>query len=311
MVMRVSPCVCLLLAVASLPRAVAEEARWLAPPRTGTPPLVDGLLDDPCWGAAARTTPFVSAAGTEADPATTALVCYDDACLYVAFDCPDPDPSRLVAEAARRDGAVGGDDSVGLLLYPGYQDGPAFCFVVSARGTQRDARNGDVAWDGQWESATGRTPRGWTVEIRLPLACLDPGWSWPRHWLAQLWRYTPRTGELSSWAAGLGMLQNLDVDWSRFCVRAVTVDLRPGETHLALRNEGLGDIGGTLIVETEAPSGATTRQVIPATLRGGQVALFDIVHALSAPEPYRVWARFDDDAGPRWMLEPREVGARP
>jgi len=57
---------------------------------TGTPPLIDGILDDTCWASADVATDFVPRGAERTEPATpqTAVrFCYDSSALYVAFEC--------------------------------------------------------------------------------------------------------------------------------------------------------------------------------------------------------------------------------
>ena len=57
----------------------------VAPPRTDTPPVIDGILDDEVWESAAHLTEFTQQAPIDGAPATEAT----SSCVNT--DLPDPD----------------------------------------------------------------------------------------------------------------------------------------------------------------------------------------------------------------------------
>lgn len=60
--------------------------------RISVPPSLDGSLTDSMWQIAEPTSPFIVADGSHpAERQTTARAVWDDRCLYVAFECVDPD----------------------------------------------------------------------------------------------------------------------------------------------------------------------------------------------------------------------------
>lgn len=80
-----------------------------------SPPEIDGILTDPCWRSAAEIGPFRRLGSSAADePATRALVTYDREALYVAFECGEPDPERILRSVRNHDGPVWRDDCVEL-----------------------------------------------------------------------------------------------------------------------------------------------------------------------------------------------------
>ena len=81
---------------------------------------IDGVLDDSGWKNAAIATDFAEhQPGDQVQPPfrTVVHVAYDDKNLYVAFECFDPDPSRIRASFTRRD-QIFADDNVLVAIDP-------------------------------------------------------------------------------------------------------------------------------------------------------------------------------------------------
>ncbi|MBI3948351.1 MAG: hypothetical protein HY321_20720 [Armatimonadetes bacterium] len=232
----------LLLSVTAL-QAAGGSALTLA--KVGGQPTVDGKLDDPVWQQAIQVTDFLPPDGKRrAKAATTALLCYDEQALYVAFLCDEPHTSRLVARAKEEDGPVSRDDSVGLLLVPGSKHGEYYKFSLNSRNTRYDQRTwgtpmtADTAWDGEWRSATAVTKdRAWTAELAIPWVNFTPDLG-EEPWSLSLWR-NRRAGsaEVSTYFPAGGALRGTgrpaplaapDVDFSSLArVALVAAVLRP------------------------------------------------------------------------------------
>ncbi len=61
---------------------------------TKTAPIIDGRLDDPAWSSAMPIILKENHSGTAVEDlqlTTKVLLCYDEAAIYIAFDCNDPD----------------------------------------------------------------------------------------------------------------------------------------------------------------------------------------------------------------------------
>src|SRR5262249_49633066 len=59
--------------------------------KTAKPPVIDGLLNDKVWAQAEPVELRGSFDGRPTTVKTVARLLYDDAYLYVSFDCEDPD----------------------------------------------------------------------------------------------------------------------------------------------------------------------------------------------------------------------------
>src|SRR5512138_1020039 len=59
--------------------------------RVGTPPVIDGRLDEPCWQQAPRSPRFAAlVSGGPAIHDTRTAVLWDDQCLYVGYWVEEP-----------------------------------------------------------------------------------------------------------------------------------------------------------------------------------------------------------------------------
>lgn len=152
--------------------------------KTARPPTIDGALGDAAWADATPVVLHNSFDGGPTHVRTTARVLYDDRFLYVAFDCEDPDVWGTLLE---RDQAIYNQEVVEIFL-DANADGRTYNELeVSPHNTVFDAyfparRQGmDTSWDSQMVSAVkvqgtlddpSDTDRGWTVEMKIPLARL-------------------------------------------------------------------------------------------------------------------------------------------
>jgi len=169
--------------------------------RAAGPIRVDAQLDEAAWADAEPIRiayEWYPGDDTPAPVETTVRLTFDDRNLYAAFDARDPQPSRIRARFAERDGASE-DDLVGLYIDPFNDDRRAYQFRINPLGVQIDAINSDVqdtedfSWDAIWESAGRLTADGYVVEIAIPLQQLRvPAGSGPQTWGVLAIREWPR-----------------------------------------------------------------------------------------------------------------------
>ncbi|MCG6923723.1 MAG: carbohydrate binding family 9 domain-containing protein [Acidobacteria bacterium] len=201
-----------LLAGMALTAATASAAD--APSTTATllpaPPVIDGDVTEVEWaGAAVVDGHFIQIEPEFGQPSpfrTVVRIGQTNAALYVAFESYDPDPDRLAAAVTRRDGDLGDDDAVGVVLDTFLDGRTAYGFATNPLATQWDARiadNGrttDEVWDEAWACASRRHGDRWTTEFEIPFAILrfEPGED--RTWGLSLMRTVPRRLEVSLWS---------------------------------------------------------------------------------------------------------------
>ncbi|MCX6574429.1 MAG: hypothetical protein NTX99_10615, partial [Candidatus Aminicenantes bacterium] len=98
----------LLTAAAVSPAAPAARTAAMPPAlvKAPTPPVIDGVLDDPVWAAGQKYDGFKTFKpdyGKEASQKTEAYITYDSENFYFAFRCSDSEPSKVKAAMSKRD----------------------------------------------------------------------------------------------------------------------------------------------------------------------------------------------------------------
>jgi hypothetical protein len=165
-----------LLAVAAPAAApsAGANATFFRPLRTGSPPAIDGRLDDAVWSEAPSVTlaeTFIPDFARPASEKTVAFMAYDAENLYFAFKCYDREPDKIKAALANRD-TIRGDDFICINL-DSFNDGQSlYAFYVNPLGIQTDSRYAsgteDFSVDFVWKSAGRLDADGYSVELAVP-----------------------------------------------------------------------------------------------------------------------------------------------
>jgi hypothetical protein len=140
-----------------------------------TPPVIDGILDDPIWQKA----PFVKGFktwhpdyGKVMQDDTIAYMAYDRENLYFAFRCFDSQPQRIKSSVSRRDN-IHDDDWIGINLDTFNDHQSLHVFYCNPLGIQSDSRfeggTEDFSVDMVWYSEGKIDEQGYVVEVRIPL----------------------------------------------------------------------------------------------------------------------------------------------
>ncbi len=145
----------------------------LASSLTVSPPRVPG--------PAAKAFKFIQQSPNPGGPSpyrTLARVLLTESALYVAFECVDPNPSRITIHTMKRDAEQEGDDSVSVVLdtYGDHRTG--YLFQVNAAGARLDGlisgpEHPSLDWDGIWDARIVHTPQGWSAELEIPTRTLS------------------------------------------------------------------------------------------------------------------------------------------
>ncbi len=112
----------------------------VAPIPTETPPVIDGVLDDEVWNAAARITEFTQQSPIEGAPATEETdiyIAYDSENLYFGFHVHYGDPSIMRANRVERDRAMM-DDLMTVYFDTFLDQQRGYEFAVNGYGVQGD-----------------------------------------------------------------------------------------------------------------------------------------------------------------------------
>lgn len=181
----------------SVPALVVDEA-----------PVIDGRLDEAAWSEAEAISNFRQRSPVEGAPPsqrTEFRALRDDDALYIGVRCFDEDPSGIIATQMQRDGGVGSDDSITIVLDTFLNQRSGYLFTVGAAGAKLDALIEDndrtrSEWDGIWYARTTIDDLGWTAEIAIPskTVAFDPSLG---SWGFNIERQIRRENESVRWAS--------------------------------------------------------------------------------------------------------------
>ena len=222
--------------------------------RIDEPIKVDGLIDEPVWSRAKPIDGFTQVAPDEgASPSfrTVARVLYDVDMLYISIDCLDDEPDAIVATQMQRDGGLGADDHVIVVLDSFHNVRDGFRFGVNPTGVRQDAliEQGDrqrFEWDAIWYAKARTTDSGWSCEIAIPFKSIsfDPD---NGTWGLNIERRIRRLNETVRWAtparnrgvaalAGAGVLEGL-----KGMQQGLGLDVKPYFTSLLRSGDAVQD----------------------------------------------------------------------
>ena len=142
-------------------------------------PVINGKLTDGEWQQAKHFDRFITTAPDQDHPnkPTQAWFGFDQQNLYLAFDCSDSDTASIQSNIQTRDGTLWFDDCVEVFFKPIQSRSEYYHFIVNPRGMVFDqlCRPNEIGVHKDWNAlgitvATGITPTGWQVEVRIPLS---------------------------------------------------------------------------------------------------------------------------------------------
>ena len=173
-------------------------------------PEIDGIISEEEWrGVAILDQPFIQFEPEPGQPSpfrTVVRIAQTETALYVAIEAHDPNPERLAAAITRRDGDMGQDDSVVVMVDTFSDRRTGYLFATNLLATQYDARladNGrtvDDLWDAEWRCAAQRTDAGWIAEFEIPFSVLRFRSGDDQTWGLNFARTVPRRLETSLWS---------------------------------------------------------------------------------------------------------------
>ena len=185
--------------------------------RTSTPPVIDGTIGAAEWEQATSHTVGESTGG-EAKVPTSVRALYDEANLYVAFLCHEPDIAAIKAGDTTRDGAVWRMDCVELLLDPEISFKKYLHFMAAPADAYYDARTSpltdrldpmygkeDPGWNPEWRYGfhVDKDEKVWSIEMVFTFKGLEteapePGTRWRGNFGRE--RYAGEGGDFSLWS---------------------------------------------------------------------------------------------------------------
>ncbi len=175
----------------------------------GSPPVIDGRLDDACWSTEGKwSQEFIQNTPVERGYATYPTrikILFDDRNIYFALRAWDPEPEKINRFVGNRDdNSIGDLISVAFDTYHDFRAAPEF--NINAGGNKTDLIVTDnlsvnLSWNAVWEGKTAFNDSSWTVEYRIPLTQLrynhsDTGMVWGLH----VRRIVRRIQETDQWS---------------------------------------------------------------------------------------------------------------
>ena len=166
--------------------------------RVAEQPVVDGELDDPAWKTAKPATGFyILGRSAVAEPNTEAWITYDDANLYIAFNCHETERALNVSSEK-----LWGRDAVDIALNPSGDRKTFLQIIADANGDFDQFTHHPTGKKFRWEGvrvATGKRKGGWTVEMAVPLKSMGLKPSKGVTWSGNFARYRA-SDPMSTWS---------------------------------------------------------------------------------------------------------------
>ncbi|GAA4274999.1 DUF5916 domain-containing protein [Aquimarina gracilis] len=194
------------------------------------PISVDGLLDEPIWKKAEKTTTFYmnfpkSGIATPDSIQTQVQVAYTTSTLYISAICYGK-LQNGVFSLKRDDPVFWEGDIFGVVLDPINTKNSAYLFATNPKGVQADAimdnqnigRNStltrvlNTSWNTIWQSATQINDTNWTMEIAIPFKVLR--YTNTGEWGLNFFRRDVRTNTNHTWAPVPVQFQEMHLDYT-------------------------------------------------------------------------------------------------
>jgi len=146
---------------------------------TETPPLIDGVLDEPAWKNAGHIEGFLLADGvTPPKDNTEVFLLYDAEALYVGFLCHERHINKVKEKHFGRDAKIWRDEAVEIFIDSLDDVTACFQFATNIQCEMFDSSEDrlgfcQLAWNAEWSVKTGRGVDYWVAEFRIPLRTLE------------------------------------------------------------------------------------------------------------------------------------------
>lgn len=178
--------------------------------KSNMPIKIDGNMSEAVWAEAAIADSFIQNTPNTGKPSafkSEVKVLYDNIGIYIGAVLYDNHPDSILKELGVRDAGENNADLFQVMLDTYNDKQNAFAFMVSAAGTQSDARwfntgtdgNRDNGWNAAWNSAVKIKENGWVVEIAIPYSAIRFADKPEQIWGINFMRVVRRTREKSYW----------------------------------------------------------------------------------------------------------------
>ncbi len=153
----------------------SQTNRLITIHKTASKIVVDGLLEEDSWQAAAVANSFINKWPTDSGTAklqTEVRIVYNDQHIYFGIKAQLADKAPAI-QSLKRDINPYYSDGVSIVLDPSGKSTSGYTFGVNAIGAQMDGimevNNVSFDWDAKWFSGTKMYKEYWAAEIAIPL----------------------------------------------------------------------------------------------------------------------------------------------
>jgi len=189
-------------AAVEVPRPTKDTTPTAYVARTGTPPTLDGKIDEDAWKAAQIIHIGWTLDGSAvANQDTEVRLLRDANNLYIAYRCLEPFVGKIRAGVKGNDEDPWNDDSVEM-FFGTDEDDDYYHVIVNSLPTVYDGFNKDKGPDIGVRAAAAVGAGAWTAEMAIPLDKIKIGGKRPTKWIAN-WvrnRYTRGRWEELAWS---------------------------------------------------------------------------------------------------------------
>ena len=208
-----------------------DGARVIRAARATKAPVIDGQLDDACWGTAQEVAGFLGYnSDLKAGQQSFAYVCYDDTHLYIGAKGLLPKGVKPKGEMRPHDSNVFQDEVFEIMLDPGATRSDYYQLAINAYGGTFDCSrllgggHEDDAWNGEWKGKSYVGDGFFSVELAVPYHNLGITPKVGSTWGINVCREGKTPGELSSIGAGgafndakrFAVLTGVNADFSKY-----------------------------------------------------------------------------------------------
>lgn len=148
--------------------------------RVATPPVIDGVIDEPVWQLAEVIGDFLLTRpidGAEPSEPTEIRLLYDDDNLYISGRMFDRAPEDISANVMTHGSGLGQDDRIAIVIDPFNSGRNGYRFETNANGIRHEALYTNITefqseWEIIWDAAASVDEEGWSFEISIPFKSL-------------------------------------------------------------------------------------------------------------------------------------------
>lgn len=155
------------------PTDVLKEAREtpsLTVKLAGSPPQIDGRVDDAAWKNGTIVPQLFWSTGSARPQVSTEIrLSYDANALYVSYINDEPRTDRMKVSYRQETRLLQEDDTIQVFISPLDEPQHYYYFVLNPANVRYERASFDSSWSAPWQSATRQFANGWIAELAIPI----------------------------------------------------------------------------------------------------------------------------------------------